>query len=118
MKQRLDEEFASYQAYRSAQESPTYVRVGAAGANLLNQTSAERKGRVDRLNKEYKNAMERLCAFEESFAFPMHLLTDRKEDKQKIKEELAVLKEYVKSVKTCVDGMSITANEIVSDFSF
>lgn len=111
---RLNEERATYQNYRKAQNSPRYQRVGSRGTDLLNQSTHTLKGRVEWVDRDYKHALQKLCDFEESFDFPMHILATRKGDIKNVKGELAGLKKYVKNVGTCVDIMASAVEDIVS----
>ncbi|KAI5122944.1 hypothetical protein M0805_006825 [Coniferiporia weirii] len=95
--------------YRTAQNSPVYVKTGNRGSTLLNQEHKELKLKEQKLRDLYADALTGLCTFEDSFDFPVRLLVERKQDKDKLNGEIASLRGYMQEVKAYVDS---TRNEI------
>lgn len=109
----LTRERANYKVYKTAQNSPIYTKVGRGGTNLLDESARRFRARLDREEKAYREAVDRLCAFEEGFDFVIHALAGRSVDKSKMREELAGLKSYMDDTTACVGGMQATGDDIV-----
>ena len=114
---RLTETRTLYKDYKAAQNSQIYIKAGKKGTTILDENSRSLRTQLDRHEKSYKRTLADLCASEEEFDFPLHLLMLRRSDVRRMREELVILREYVREAKTCVENMRVTADDIVSGSS-